>query len=69
MMIEVRNCSACGRGHKTTQTVEEVDPAEKPGKKKKPKHFFYCPVKGEQIFLKELPADGIVDLKEAADAA
>lgn len=70
MIVDILNCSICGQDHPATQTVEWVEPVVKAGKvkrtaAKKPKRFFYCPEKGKQVFLEEIPESRVIDLKGA----
>jgi hypothetical protein len=54
MVIDVKKCSACGQDHKRIQTVEMVNPM---GNIKGYNRFFMCPVKGQQVFVRETPPE------------
>lgn len=53
MVIDVKKCSACGQDHKRIQTVELVNPIFTLGNIKGYNRFFICPVKGQQVFVRQ----------------
>jgi len=53
MVIDVKKCSACGQDHKRIQTVELVNPVYILGNDKGCNRFFMCPVKGQQVFVRQ----------------
>jgi hypothetical protein len=53
MVIDVKKCSACGQDHKRIQTVELVNPIFILDKIKPYDRFFMCPVKGQQVFVRQ----------------